>query len=825
VQLTAPYGLAQQGGNAVGGYLQDRVLLDHLQQDQLHLAPAEQGHYQVLQSVDAAQQVGYVDLGGQDVLQSQQLILTHQTQQLVAQHQHQQQQQRYVVIQHSSAPPAPQVYHVADSSGAQQHQAQGQQRTWASLLVGALPQQQQQQQQQQPPPQPQQYVLMSVQGDAGQQQQQQQQQQDEWQQVQRPSRRSGTVMRPGYAGSSASATSQPGYQQEPQQQPHPQQQLYRQAYVPHAYMPQPYAAAVAAPPPHYVGAPQQQPHHHHHQLAPPPADQQQPGVRRQASDRLMAEAQRSAWDPLTQKLRCRACGKALPSYATLAQHLHSRHHGINSPDANFITLQQQQQQLHHHHHQDQQQQQQLYAQDLDDGASFPALGQAPAEGPRQARQHQAPPQHPQQQQQQQQTSARFKRPLTLADMRRQPGGQGPGRPGSASGASMASSRRGPAAAPPHLQPRLATVRSLGQPLQGGRAGLLQPVRGRRAAKALPGAGSGKKRLTHLKHIILKEKADKAISRAQGARDVAKGALEALRQEMHLLEERLDGALERQGQEGGGEREGRQLQGEAAQPQQEPQQEPQQPGDGDAAAAPAASQPPALQVQVLELALQEAQSRLADAQAVVAAQEAAYELAVRARAALSKPLKLSNSLKLASDGDGDGDGDDDDGEEGEGEGKAAAAAAAAAAAGAAAWAAAAAEDGPGSASERAAGDVQPGGPKTPLLLHVALAGGGGGGGAAPSGLPPNLAQYSQAAAAALREGISAGPGMEGEEKTSLSLSVHGRRVEADLDLEEGAGLGGAGEGAGRLARAGRGGCAWRACMGGCVGGCAPGLCAG
>jgi hypothetical protein len=47
------------------------------------------------------------------------------------------------------------------------------------------------------------------------------------------------------------------------------------------------------------------------------------------------------------------------------------------------------------------------------------------------------------------------------------------------------------------------------------------------------------------------------------------------------------------------------------------------------------------------------------------------------------------------------------------------------------------------------------------------------------------QYSAAAAAALVEGHSEpGGAVDVAEQPSLSLSVHGRRVEADLDLQEG-----------------------------------------
>lgn len=58
-------------------------------------------------------------------------------------------------------------------------------------------------------------------------------------------------------------------------------------------------------------------------------------------ERLLAQARRSAFDPVTDKARCRACGKAFSSHMQLAQHLGAAHGGVNSEDAKFMQLRQQ----------------------------------------------------------------------------------------------------------------------------------------------------------------------------------------------------------------------------------------------------------------------------------------------------------------------------------------------------------------------------------------------------------------------------------------------------------------------------------------------------
>lgn len=61
--------------------------------------------------------------------------------------------------------------------------------------------------------------------------------------------------------------------------------------------------------------------------------------RRRKHEELLAEAEKSPKDEFTGNVRCLSCGKALNGYPELAQHLHSRHSGINSPDARFIEYQ------------------------------------------------------------------------------------------------------------------------------------------------------------------------------------------------------------------------------------------------------------------------------------------------------------------------------------------------------------------------------------------------------------------------------------------------------------------------------------------------------
>ncbi|GLI68827.1 hypothetical protein VaNZ11_013332 [Volvox africanus] len=71
-------------------------------------------------------------------------------------------------------------------------------------------------------------------------------------------------------------------------------------------------------------------------------------------ERLLVQARRSAFDPTTGKVRCRACGKAFATYAQLAQHLTAAHDGINSEDAKYLQFKRQQQQQEQMRHQEQQ---------------------------------------------------------------------------------------------------------------------------------------------------------------------------------------------------------------------------------------------------------------------------------------------------------------------------------------------------------------------------------------------------------------------------------------------------------------------------------------
>jgi len=57
-----------------------------------------------------------------------------------------------------------------------------------------------------------------------------------------------------------------------------------------------------------------------------------------ASSQLLAQAHMSPLDQATGKVRCRACGQAFPTYTSLAQHLSSKHAGINSEDVKFLQL-------------------------------------------------------------------------------------------------------------------------------------------------------------------------------------------------------------------------------------------------------------------------------------------------------------------------------------------------------------------------------------------------------------------------------------------------------------------------------------------------------
>jgi hypothetical protein len=90
-----------------------------------------------------------------------------------------------------------------------------------------------------------------------------------------------------------------------------------------------------------------------------------------AQRKLMAEAHKSPADPVSGRVRCKACGKAFSAYSFLAQHLKQRHFGLNSEDAKVLEyrhLEQQQQAASHKSSSSAQ----LTA------ADFPSLGQIPA---------------------------------------------------------------------------------------------------------------------------------------------------------------------------------------------------------------------------------------------------------------------------------------------------------------------------------------------------------------------------------------------------------------------------------------------------------------
>jgi hypothetical protein len=52
----------------------------------------------------------------------------------------------------------------------------------------------------------------------------------------------------------------------------------------------------------------------------------------------LSQARQSPVDPSTGKVKCRACGVAFTSYSSLAQHLGSKHAGLNSEDSKFAQL-------------------------------------------------------------------------------------------------------------------------------------------------------------------------------------------------------------------------------------------------------------------------------------------------------------------------------------------------------------------------------------------------------------------------------------------------------------------------------------------------------
>ncbi len=57
-----------------------------------------------------------------------------------------------------------------------------------------------------------------------------------------------------------------------------------------------------------------------------------------AEARCLMEARKSKVEPATKRVRCRACGVAFVSYSSLAQHLGTKHDGINSDEAKFRLL-------------------------------------------------------------------------------------------------------------------------------------------------------------------------------------------------------------------------------------------------------------------------------------------------------------------------------------------------------------------------------------------------------------------------------------------------------------------------------------------------------
>ncbi|KAF5834839.1 hypothetical protein DUNSADRAFT_8379 [Dunaliella salina] len=67
----------------------------------------------------------------------------------------------------------------------------------------------------------------------------------------------------------------------------------------------------------------------------PPASK--PGDAPPASSHVLFQAHKSPLEA-TGKVRCRACGQAFPTYTSLAQHLSSKHAGINSEDVKFMQL-------------------------------------------------------------------------------------------------------------------------------------------------------------------------------------------------------------------------------------------------------------------------------------------------------------------------------------------------------------------------------------------------------------------------------------------------------------------------------------------------------
>lgn len=61
-----------------------------------------------------------------------------------------------------------------------------------------------------------------------------------------------------------------------------------------------------------------------------------PSARSSPAVPLAQQARLSRVDPFTQKIHCRACGRAFESYKFLAQHVGDAHHGANSADEAYL---------------------------------------------------------------------------------------------------------------------------------------------------------------------------------------------------------------------------------------------------------------------------------------------------------------------------------------------------------------------------------------------------------------------------------------------------------------------------------------------------------
>ncbi|KAK9814056.1 hypothetical protein WJX72_000039 [[Myrmecia] bisecta] len=239
-----------------------------------------------------------------------------------------------------------------------------------------------------------------------------------------------------------------------------------------------------------------------------------------ANEDLMREARKSRVDALSGKLRCLGCGKVVPDYARLAQHLKDKHSGVNV-------------------------------------LGGPGASASPSQGS------------------QQEAGAPTSRTLTLADLlmatppaRQKRTAAGP------SSAGPSTSRR----PPEHM-----TIKDWRGVVQAfpDKTVLRDMVRGRLV-------GSSKKKLSRLKRVILRERADKNAATASAAAEKAAAAVAAARMRCKQLSQQLKAAEQALSQEG----------------------------------APRAAEASVItQVQVLELAVAEAERRLQDAERDAAAAEA------------------------------------------------------------------------------------------------------------------------------------------------------------------------------------------------------------